>query len=694
MTLQEKLERVCLAIFFSLSLQGAYSQLVVTPAGPTVVNEIAGNNVTLSVSLSGASEAAVVWFMGDLPVGIWIIDSSVDPDIAENHKDVLKIEKSGSLSFVNVPLGYTSNYTVEMTKSGLGKASTTFTLKIFENFQNLTLSTQPDFAKEGTDRFTLHYSMMQGVVEQQMWFFNGREINTNSHYVVEQRSLVILGPNRSDTGQYSVHLTNPFSSTTALKNVTVRYGPDEPILEAQPAKPFYVVGDSVSLSCQAEGYPQPTVQWLFGVQILANSNKGVLNLTNVQASQGGVYTCSLLNEETNEKRQKNLTLTVYDRPVGNPMCSVKSVNNTDLQYHCGWMGGTPQAQLSFPVLNNMSTGAGHISLNVTASDNLNGKTVECMAYHPLEQNRCNITASSPVEFLPNVTAVDPDDKIEVTIRCVSEASPQAVVSWYRGSEAVTNGTTHQISNDTTQLEIRDYKVNNPLLQNYTCMCRNPLGRQRREILLQGPSISDFSVFLNPNGTTVTLTWEVPRTSVVTGFDIQMKGPGQNSTATHSGGSSDGYRTILKIPGSDRSVEISNIDPDLTYRFRVIPKAHQTVGEPSEVHRIGPAKGLSGSAIAGIAAGIPCSFLFLLLLVGLICLCVYWNKNKSHQPRYPVSRVPEKIKTTQLDITTHNRLTEGLKAPPDYNRFQQTPSERSVALPTFVPPPPTRVATTV
>lgn len=38
-------------------------------------------------------------------------------------------------------------------------------------------------------------------------------------------------------------------------------------------------------------------------------------------------------------------------------------------------------------------------------------------------------------------------------------------------------------------------------------------------------------------------------------------------------------------------------------------------------------GLSGPAIAGIAAGIPCSLLFL-FLVGLLIYCVVdWNKNK-------------------------------------------------------------------
>ena len=87
-------------------------------------------------------------------------------------------------------------------------------------------------------------------------------------------------------------------------------GPDEPILIASPAKQFYVSNDSLSLSCHADGFPRPTAEWVFGGQTLSDS-QGVLNLTNVRTSQGGVYTCTLLNEETEEKRQKNIILNIY-----------------------------------------------------------------------------------------------------------------------------------------------------------------------------------------------------------------------------------------------------------------------------------------------------------------------------------------------------------------------------------------------
>ncbi|XP_015227333.1 PREDICTED: V-set and immunoglobulin domain-containing protein 10-like isoform X2 [Cyprinodon variegatus] len=604
----QNLSALVLIVLSFSAFQGIKSQLVVSPVGPTLVNVLAGSNVTLAVSFSGATDPVVIWFNGSLTVGTWTINANFPPDIVDDSRDVLRIEKDGSLTFTNVPKHFSGIYTVNMTKSGLGKASTTFNLRIYD-------------------------------------------------------------------------------------------GPDEPIIEALPAQPFYEVGDSVIISCNAEGFPQPTAEWVFGGQTLSEFHQGILNLTNVQTNQGGVYTCSVLNAMSGKKREKNVTITVYERPLGDPTCSVLSVNNTDLQYQCRWVGGTPNAQLTFPDLSTTSTGAGIFSLTVTDASSFDEKTVVCNAEHPIEHKTCSVTASRPMNFLPAVkNTVDPDGQIAVTIYCVSDASPQAVVSWSRGGEEVINGTPYQISSNTTQLKIRSYNISTFLLTpNFTCTCRNPLGSQKKQVQLQGPSISDSSLFPNEDGSIITLTWEVPPTSIVTGFDIQMKGPdllSNNEKNAMTKGNSNEYRIIQQKPGSARSADIFFLDPDLTYRFRIIPKARLTDGEPSEVHRIGPGEGLSGPAIAGIAAGIPCSILTLFLIIGLIVLIFYLHKKKSRQTRYPVSRAVEKVKNIQPNSAPHKMLNAGLRSPPDYNRLHQTPSERSGTLPTFVPPPPVRVATTV
>lgn len=52
-------------------------------------------------------------------------------------------------------------------------------------------------------------------------------------------------------------------------------------------------------------------------------------------------------------------------------------------------------------------------------------------------------------------------------------------------------------------------------------------------------------------------------------------------------SSKDYGIIQQKPAHARSADVFFLDPDLTYRFQIIPKARLTDGEPSKVHRIGP-----------------------------------------------------------------------------------------------------------
>lgn len=680
-----------------LCFQGVFCELTILPPGPTLINAIVGSNVTLAVSLSGAPDPAITWKMGGLPVVVWIIGSDISPDIPDVHKPVLKIEPNGSLTFKNIQLNYSSTYSVDITKSGVGTAHAVFMVIVYEHIRDVTVSPEPDFAMEGADSFSLRFSTLQGEAVEWRWYFSGTEIKNTSHYSVEHGRLVIKQPTRSDTGPYSLVLTNPFSSVTTYTNITVFYGPDEPVLAATPGQPFYVSGVSLSLSCQAEGNPKPSTYWLFGNQTLPASQGGVFNLTNASTSQAGLYTCVLLNEKTGTQLKRTMQVQIYESPMGSPLCSVSADGNTKIQFQCRWPGGTPTAQLSFPDLTN-SSAAETLSVTASASQDLNGKMVVCLAAHPLHLKQCSFTTRSPIQFLPMVeTTVGLDGKIVVTIHCQSEALPKPVVSWSKRGQSLNNGTSYQINADTTQLSMRALNISSSLLSTYTCNCSNPLGSQSKEVQLLGPTISDSSLFPNQDGTIITLTWEVPPTSVVTGFDIEMIGPALLSNSPNNSqtkAASGEFRSIQRKPGSVRSTDIYVLDPKSTYRFRVVPNAGRITGEPSVVHRIGPG-GLSSSAIAGLAAGIPCGLLFFLLLIGLVYLCVFCWRKKRRQTRYPLSRAVEKTVAIQpAKSSPHNMLTRAVKEPPDYNSSQLSRYEKSVTLPMFVPPPPVRFATTV
>jgi len=88
-------------------------------------------------------------------------------------------------------------------------------------------------------------------------------------------------------------------------------GPDKPVLKVSPTKAVFVSGESLFLSCQAEGEPAPSTSWFLNGESIATSGTGTVHLSNIKTSQSGVYTCMMVNARTKATLQRNLTVIIY-----------------------------------------------------------------------------------------------------------------------------------------------------------------------------------------------------------------------------------------------------------------------------------------------------------------------------------------------------------------------------------------------
>ncbi|XP_064156644.1 V-set and immunoglobulin domain-containing protein 10-like isoform X2 [Anguilla rostrata] len=670
--------------------------LQISSISPPLVNAKVGDNVTLPVSFTGVTNPTVQWLKDGDVIANLVIGSGGKPDTSPNF-GALDIDGSGSLTIHNVQLNYSGTYMVRMSKIGQAPVNTTFTLGVFDIFKNVIITAVPEIIKEGIKNFSLQYSTTQGEATSVEWFFNDKKIKNGTPYIIGSKNLTVTNPNRTHTGRYTLKLSNPISNVTIDKDITVFYGPEQPILTVSPQKNAFELGDTLSLSCKAGGDPAPTASWKFNGVVLTGQQGGILNLTNVKTNQSGVYTCVLENKGTGDRLEKNFTINIYERPLGSPLCSVGGTGSGDLQYRCKWPGGNPQATLSFPALNASRSGSGDFNLTVAGTPTLSGKEIICMGRHPLASQNCSITARGPAELLPVfAVALDDNGTVVVSITCASASVPLANVTWSRGGQVITSGGRYQISPNTTVLSIVDPDLDTSNLGIYICDAANPLGRAESNVHVLGPTIFDSSLSSNSDGTMVTLNWETPPTSIVTAFQVQMTGP----ALTPSSGSSrrrkratEDFRTVQRLAATARSTTLGLLDPKSSYQFRVVPVAGQTAGQPSQEHHAGPG-GLSEAAIAGIAAGVPCAILLLVLLILLIVCCAC--KRRRRETRYPVSRAVDRAVVTQPNLNApHKLLTGGMKSlgPPDYD-LHQAPSERSSTLPYQVSPPAVRMATTV
>ena len=71
------------------------------------------------------------------------------------------------------------------------------------------------------------------------------------------------------------------------------------------------LGDNVTFTCSAQGGPNNTFQWMKDGEILDNETEGVLVLTDITASDGGVYTCVVSNAAGNDSDICTLYVSPY-----------------------------------------------------------------------------------------------------------------------------------------------------------------------------------------------------------------------------------------------------------------------------------------------------------------------------------------------------------------------------------------------
>ncbi|KAL4657611.1 V-set and immunoglobulin domain-containing protein 10-like [Arapaima gigas] len=474
-----------------------------------------------------------------------------------------------------------------------------------------------------------------------------------------------------------------------------------------------IAGSNVILNVSFTGATSPVVEWAqndvpvvtwtinstIGPVISDQSNvlgivsNGSLTFQNVQTKYSGNYTITIIQVGV-QRKSATFTLTVF----GYPVCTVQGADgNQNLQYGCQMTGGSPDVLLSFPQLSNDTSTNKNFSLTVAPSQNLDGKPITCLSSNVPFPLNCSITARGPAAFLPlATTTVDNSGNLVVSINCDSNSVPAANLTWSKDGQIVTSGGQYQISSNTSVLTIQNFSVSTNL-GNYSASGKNPLGSQNTSIQLLGPTISNFSTVSNQAGTVVTLTWDNPRTSIITGFNIQMMGSNvtvSTNNSTRRKRATEDFRTIISKPASARSQDLLGLDPKSAYWFRVVPFAGKTSGAPSPALKVGPAAGgLSQAGLLGLAVGIPCAFL-LLLIIALILFYVVCRRRRRQQPKYPATRSVGKVERSQPN-NPHTLGTQGMKRrnqPPSYD-FQAA-SERRNPLPSMLTPEQMRMATTV
>ncbi|NXL77816.1 HMCN1 protein, partial [Leptocoma aspasia] len=159
-----------------------------------------------------------------------------------------------------------------------------------------------------------------------MWQKEGINIITtgNSYMVQPSGSLQIARAAVEDAGTYMCVAQNP--AGTALGKIKLKVQVP-PVIKSHVEEYVVAVDQSVTLQCEAEGYPGPEITWHKDGQQITESMRrrilstGALQILFVQPGDGGRYTCAAVNPAGSSTSSTELAVHVPPR-----------IRSTDTQY--------------------------------------------------------------------------------------------------------------------------------------------------------------------------------------------------------------------------------------------------------------------------------------------------------------------------------------------------------------------------
>ncbi|XP_060776788.1 uncharacterized protein LOC132886247 [Neoarius graeffei] len=130
-----------------------------------------------------------------------------------------------------------------------------------------------------------------------IWLNGSSEVTAGGRVQLtdNNNSLTITSVIRGDTGPYQCEASNTFSKKRSPPlSLTIYYGPENVVVDADPVGHFYSSGSNVKLTCSAESSPAAEFQWAVNGRELGEMGQE-LRLNNIQS---GSYTCIAHNKQS------------------------------------------------------------------------------------------------------------------------------------------------------------------------------------------------------------------------------------------------------------------------------------------------------------------------------------------------------------------------------------------------------------
>ncbi|XP_004688211.1 PREDICTED: hemicentin-1 [Condylura cristata] len=385
-----------------------------------------------------------------------------------------------------------------------------------------------------------------------------------------------------DTGRYTCEATNIAGKTEKNYNVNIWVRPTISNSGNHPTEIIVTRGKSVSLECEVQGIPQPTVTWMKdgrpltkgrGMEILDEGR--ILQLKNVHVSDTGRYVCVAANVAGMTDRKYDLSVHTIPSIIGShgtpENISVVEKNSVSLTCEASgiplptitWLKDGWPVSLSSSV--RILSGGRTLRLTQTRREDAGRYTCVVRNAAGEERKSFGLSVLVPPRIMGENTLEDVKvkEKQSVTLTCEVTGDPIPKITWHKDGQLLQEDGAHHVMSGGRFLQITNAQVSHT--GRYSCLASNTAGDKSKSFslnVLVSPTIAGVDSDGSPEDVTVILN--NPTSLVCEAYSY----PPATITWFKDGAPLESNRNIRILPGG-RTLQILNAQEDNAGRYSCV-----------------------------------------------------------------------------------------------------------------------------